>query len=53
MTTRNSSLKAQHSPRAHFGGQKMTQSPSKGDFSSASSKNEEEIKKKINNWKNL
>ena len=45
MTSQNSSSEAQHSPRAYFGGQKMTQSPSKADFSSDSSKNEEEIQK--------
>ena len=46
MTTRNSSSEAQNSPRAYFGGQKMTQGPSKGDFSSDSGKNEEKNKKK-------
>lgn len=45
MTSQNSSSEAQHSPRAYFGGQKMTQSPSKGDFSSDSGKNEEKIQK--------
>jgi hypothetical protein len=45
MTSQNSSSEAQHSPRAYFGGQKMIHSPSKGNFSSGSGKNEEKIQK--------